>query len=326
MQADEDDFFRLRFSTPEKPDKEWEDWFREFHARKVMKVEFEPDAEIPLHLSGTMLAMPGAAISDMSISPGISRHQADMIDDDDIFIVGAPSGEVATLYRGDHVQIGGPKVALGRNDDVGYLNVRSTCRLFTVRLTRKLIEPYVPDLSDRLSVTYLQNSPALDLLFSYAQVLMSGQIRGGPELQHVVGTHIHDLAALALGASRDGSATARARGGRAARLAEVKRDVLANLTDPALSPSAVARRQRVSSRYVHMLFDGDGITFSEYVVAQRLLRAERMLVDPRLAHLSVSAIAMAVGFGDLSYFNRTFRRRFGATPTEIRQAARSDHW
>jgi AraC-like DNA-binding protein len=28
-----------------------------------------------------------------------------------------------------------------------------------------------------------------------------------------------------------------------------------------------------------------------------------------------------VGFGDLSYFNRAFRRRDAATPTEIRRSA-----
>jgi AraC-like DNA-binding protein len=28
-----------------------------------------------------------------------------------------------------------------------------------------------------------------------------------------------------------------------------------------------------------------------------------------------------VGFGDLSYFNRTFRRRYAATPSDIRQSS-----
>jgi AraC-like DNA-binding protein len=32
-------------------------------------------------------------------------------------------------------------------------------------------------------------------------------------------------------------------------------------------------------------------------------------------------VAFDVGFGDLSYFNRTFRRRYAATPMEIRQSA-----
>jgi AraC-like DNA-binding protein len=37
--------------------------------------------------------------------------------------------------------------------------------------------------------------------------------------------------------------------------------------------------------------------------------------------VKVTAVASDVGFGDLSYFNRTFRRHYGATPGEIRQLA-----
>jgi AraC-like DNA-binding protein len=46
-----------------------------------------------------------------------------------------------------------------------------------------------------------------------------------------------------------------------------------------------------------------------------------MMTDPRYADHRVSAIAFAAGFGDLSYFNRTFRRRFGATPSDLRAQA-----
>jgi AraC-like DNA-binding protein len=51
-----------------------------------------------------------------------------------------------------------------------------------------------------------------------------------------------------------------------------------------------------------------------------LLRARTMLRSPRYAERSISAIAHAVGFGDLSHFNRSFRGRFGASPTEVRLA------
>ena len=53
----------------------------------------------------------------------------------------------------------------------------------------------------------------------------------------------------------------------------------------------------------------------------RLARAHRMLTDPRHVGRPVSAIAFDVGFGDLSHFNRTFRRRYGATPSDVRAAA-----
>jgi AraC-like DNA-binding protein len=46
-----------------------------------------------------------------------------------------------------------------------------------------------------------------------------------------------------------------------------------------------------------------------------------MLVDLRFGDRSISAVAYEAGFGDLSYFNRTFRRRYGATPSDVRHGA-----
>jgi AraC-like DNA-binding protein len=71
-----------------------------------------------------------------------------------------------------------------------------------------------------------------------------------------------------------------------------------------------------------MLFEAEGVTFSEFVLSRRLTRAHRMLSDSRHAHLTISALAFECGFGDLSYFNRVFRRLYGATPSDVRQAAR----
>jgi transcriptional regulator GlxA family with amidase domain len=71
-----------------------------------------------------------------------------------------------------------------------------------------------------------------------------------------------------------------------------------------------------------MLFDGDATTFSEFVLLARLNRAHRMLTDPQFSDRTVSSLAFETGFGDLSYFNRSFRRRYGATPSDVRSSAR----
>ena len=92
-----------------------------------------------------------------------------------------------------------------------------------------------------------------------------------------------------------------------------------------LKTAVPAARHGVTRRYVDMLFEVEGATFSEFVVDQRLARAHRMLSDPRFAGRTVNAIAFDVGFGDLSYFNRTFRRRYGATPSDVRNAAHREN-
>jgi AraC-like DNA-binding protein len=143
------------------------------------------------------------------------------------------------------------------------------------------------------------------------------------ELQSLAVTHVYDLFALALGATREAAAIANGRGVRAARLRAIKADLAANLGRPALSINAVAARHGVTPRYVQMLFETDGTAFSQFLLGQRLALAHRMLTDPRFADRSIGSIAFDVGFNDLSYFNRTFRRRFGATPSDARAAART---
>ncbi len=66
------------------------------------------------------------------------------------------------------------------------------------------------------------------------------------------------------------------------------------------------------------------MAFSEFVLRMRLMRAHRMLSDVRCAGLNISTIAYAVGFGDLSYFNRSFRNRFGLTPSGLRHSRRGN--
>jgi AraC-like DNA-binding protein len=167
-------------------------------------------------------------------------------------------------------------------------------------------------------------TPALRLLKRYVGVLQSDDgTLTAPDVQHAAATHVCDLVALTLGATRDGTEAARLRGVRAARLAAMKSDVVRHLKDPALSVVAVAARHAVTPRYVQMLFAESGVGFTEYVVAQRLARAHRLVSDPQLADRTLTALAREVGFGDLSYFNRAFRRQFGTAPADIRARALS---
>ena len=72
-----------------------------------------------------------------------------------------------------------------------------------------------------------------------------------------------------------------------------------------------------------MLFAADGSSFTEFMIERRLDRAHQMLIDPQTIGRMISTIAFAAGFNDLSHFNRTFRRRFGTTPSETRYGPHS---
>jgi transcriptional regulator GlxA family with amidase domain len=63
------------------------------------------------------------------------------------------------------------------------------------------------------------------------------------------------------------------------------------------------------------------MSFTERVMELRLQKAHAMLAGAAHRHLKIIDIAYACGFGDLSYFNRVFRQRYGDTPSGVRMQA-----
>ena len=59
-----------------------------------------------------------------------------------------------------------------------------------------------------------------------------------------------------------------------------------------------------------------GTTFIDYLNEYRLTMASRLLIS---SESSILNIAAEVGFDNLSYFNRLFKKRFAVTPREYRR-------
>jgi hypothetical protein len=108
-------------------------------------------------------------------------------------------------------------------------------------MARAALAPLVTDLEDRAMRVIPRDSETLRLLTRYLATLRNGHAMT-PELRHLAATHVHDLVAMAIGATRDGVAVAQDRGLRAARLAAIKADVMAHAGDRDLNLAAVAAR------------------------------------------------------------------------------------
>ena len=145
-----------------------------------------------------------------------------------------------------------------------------------------------------------------------------------PDLAPRVGAHLLDLVAAVLGPCRDASEAVAAGGVRTARLEAVLAAIAAGFSDPGFNVDALARSTGLSRRYVQSLLEETGRPFTEHVLDHRLARALALLTDPRCRHLSIIAIAGDCGFGDVSHFNRVFRRRHGNTPSGVRAGATRD--
>jgi AraC-like DNA-binding protein len=188
-----------------------------------------------------------------------------------------------------------------------------------IRLPRASLRPLVRRIDEAVLRPIPRGTGMLNLLRSYVDAVFDDPVLTRPDMRQLLIAQLCDLVAVTLGATQDAAAAAEGRGVRAARLRAIKTDIEANLAHGGdLSASAVARRQHVSDSYIRKLFEGEDASFSEFVLSRRLLRAHRLLVDPRRVEQSIASIAFEVGFGDLSYFNRAFKRYYGATPSDIR--------
>lgn len=73
------------------------------------------------------------------------------------------------------------------------------------------------------------------------------------------------------------------------------------------------------SRFSHVFRQEQGVSFRQHLLQYRLARASEQLVDPAV---QAKKVAYSVGFSDLSYFARAFKRRLGVCPSRYHAIAR----
>ncbi len=150
----------------------------------------------------------------------------------------------------------------------------------------------------------------------WAQIDEDGEV-GSPD---TVSDVVLDLIGLAYQPLKEAQAASSA---REQWMARARAFIDERICDPELGVGAIAEALGVSRRYLQMMFAAAGATPSAYITDRRLrLAAERL----RRGDAGVTEVAMAVGFNDLTYFGRAFRRRYGVTPRDYRDGRRGLGW
>jgi AraC-like DNA-binding protein len=203
----------------------------------------------------------------------------------------------------------------------GEFNLLTNSRLLSLKIPRMKFGALLPHMSRFAGLTPGRDRVALRLLSDYLVGTFDVDFGGSDEVAQLHQDFIIDLVALALGTEGDTRALAEQRGGQAVRRAAVVQAIAASMADPALDATLVAARLGITVRYVHHLLQPTGRSFSEHLLDKRLARAAELLCEAGQRHRKISDIAFEVGFKDLSYFNRMFRRKYSGTPTELRQTA-----
>ena len=89
--------------------------------------------------------------------------------------------------------------------------------------------------------------------------------------------------------------------------------------DPELTLSLLARELSMSrTQLSHLINDGIGDNFYDFVNRYRVEEVKRLMADPRFNNYNVLGLALEAGFKSKSTFNLIFKRFTGLTPTKYR--------
>ena len=311
----------IRVSTDDLPERDRVAIIREQFGRSFFGIDLEPLPDVEFRSDVTIRPLAGASLS-LNVGGGLHAWRTrELLADgrDDLVLIMNLQRPSLVTQRGQEVVLHKQAATLVTLGEIGGITRPALDhRVFMLNLPRAAIGRLIPNADDAVMRPIPSDSAALRLLIKYAGIL---QDTAGPlqvELQRSIADHVYDLVVLTVGGTRDAIEVAKGRGIPAARLNAIKSDVERNLVRRDLSIEAICARHGITPRYMRMLFAGEQTTFSDFVTGRRLALALGRLRDPDRAGHTIGAIAYECGFGDLSYFNRAFRRHFGMTPSEAR--------
>ncbi len=117
------------------------------------------------------------------------------------------------------------------------------------------------------------------------------------------------------------SAEEPAEAGQRQLMLSVREYVERHLGDLDLSAERIARAHFVSVRYLHRLFEGEGITVGRLIQRLRVEQCARELARRGRVSPSIAVVAARWGFRSAAHFSRAFRAVHGCSPQQWRRAA-----
>jgi AraC-like DNA-binding protein len=198
---------------------------------------------------------------------------------------------------------------------------RDPAALWVLKIPNAILRARIP-CPERLATLQFDSTSGVGALFVDTLRLTGARITEmNQPARALTGGHLIDLLALAV------ESDARVLAGhsssvRNAHLHRCEHFIRTHLGDMRLAPQSVAERCGISLRYLHQIFEKEGITVGRYIRDQRLAMCDAMLRDPACRQ-SIAEIAYRWGYADQAQFSRNYRSRYGRTPSEARAASRA---
>lgn len=198
----------------------------------------------------------------------------------------------------------------------------STASSVLAQVPRTLI-PFSGDKADRLLATSMSGREGIGaLLAQFLTRLATDATSYKPTDAPRLGMILLDLLTALIAHHTDTAAPLESR--QRALYLRIKAFIHQHLSDPHLTPDAIAGAHHISTRQLHRLFQDHKVAVAAYIRCQRLEHTRRDLADPALASRPIHAIATRWGFIHPEAFSRAFQTAYGLSPRDHRRHALPD--
>jgi AraC-like DNA-binding protein len=225
--------------------------------------------------------------------------------------VNSQDGREVLLRRGDFTLVDS-----ARHFEVAF---RQSHRILVVRIPEREMKRRLPHVENLMCIRMPHdrgiNSSVTNLILRYWGLCSTDL---DARMQDRISSNMLDLLATAYSQQHDAS-IAESSLATSYRLL-IKDFIEQHLSDLRLSPSFIAGRFGYTKSHIHQLFKPEQESVSQYILRRRLQEAAKALGDDAFRTRTISEVAFHWGFNSLTHFGRTFKLRFGVTPTEFRQA------
>ena len=285
--------------------------------------------QVPQRLPATFYAhvkqhdFAGAGIVETICDPCIGQRTRTQVRRDDELYVGVQltTGGRERFKIGDSgVEVTSGDLVVWTTDQVVQFEVLERLHKVTLMIPWTLMRERLPERKQPPSGGKIESRTGVGSLLAVHLLALSNQI---DSLDQSVQASVSRSTLELLGIALSGQQPSAVFDASAAMLRRVKDFILQHLHEEDLNPTRIAAANNISLRYLHMLFQRSDMTVSGFILDNRLRVCKQALIDPAFQRLQISEIAFRWGFNSVSHFSRTFRQRFGASPSDVRRAAPS---
>jgi len=203
------DFAPVRFSTDLMPRPERLPFWREEFGRHLVGIDVEPLSDDAFEAEAIVRKLPGLRAVSFISAPAHNERSGSLIadGDDGVALLVNMGGPMTITHRGREMSLDNGDATLLLHAEPSRV-VHSQVNYQGLIVARSALASLVTNVEDVVSRPIRNANPAVRLLVKYLEVVREDAALGGPELHHLIATHVHDLLAAIVGPHRDGAAIA----------------------------------------------------------------------------------------------------------------------